>query len=342
VGPVRIPSGPRFPSRNGSAIAVTGAVCALMLSAAPTAHAEPKPSEKELKAQAAKLNDRLEQLTEQYNALRVRLGRAERAAQVATANARRQEKSFEAVRQQLAELAATSYMQGSDVDPGVGMLAAKEPQALLDQASTLHFFASQSGTRALNLMQTLQGTQRARKAAEARAEQVRALRTSLDKKRRDTDALYKKVRAKLGDTSPAKPGKAPSVTGSGKAAQAVRYALAQLGVPYSWGGGRPNGPSYGTQQGAGIKGFDCSGLTLYAYAQVGINLPHYTGDQFKAGVHVTQSQLQPGDLVFFYSDLHHMGMYIGGGKMVHAPQTGDVVKISPIAGRSWAGAVRVA
>jgi cell wall-associated NlpC family hydrolase len=118
--------------------------------------------------------------------------------------------------------------------------------------------------------------------------------------------------------------------------------LGQLGVPYSWGGGDVSGPTYGSQQGRNIKGFDCSGLTRYAYGKVGIMLPHYTGDQIKAGVRVSESQLKPGDLVFFYSDLHHMGMYIGGGKMVHAPQTGDVVKISPIAGRPFAGGARVA
>jgi cell wall-associated NlpC family hydrolase len=81
---------------------------------------------------------------------------------------------------------------------------------------------------------------------------------------------------------------------------------------------------------------------MYAYAQVGINLPHYTGSQFNAGTRVPQSQLRPGDLVFFHSDLHHMGMYIGKGKMIHAPQTGDVVKVSPISGRPFAGGVRIA
>jgi cell wall-associated NlpC family hydrolase len=344
VKPAGVVSRPHFADatwrRRGLAIVVAGTFCAL---AAPVpAHAEPKPSEKELKAKAKQLADQLEQLTEQYNGLRVRLGQAQRAARVAADNARRQEKSFEAVRQQIAKLAATSYMQGGADDPGVGLLAAKEPQALLDRASTLNFFATQTGTNARNLMQTLQASQRARKSAEERARQVERLRSSADRKRRDVESLYNKIRSKLGQASPKSAGNAPSIPGSGKGAQAVRYALAQLGVPYSWGGGGPSGPTFGTKQGAGIKGFDCSGLTLYAYARVGINLPHYTGDQFKAGVHVSQSQLQPGDLVFFYTDLHHMGMYIGGGKMVHAPQTGDVVKISPIAGRPWAGGVRVA
>lgn len=122
----------------------------------------------------------------------------------------------------------------------------------------------------------------------------------------------------------------------------MRAALSQLGVPYSWGGGTASGPSYGTAQGSGIKGFDCSGLALYAYAQAGITLPHYTGAQYAQGQHVSQSELKPGDLVFFYSNLHHMGMYIGNGKMVHAPKTGDVVRVAPMTGLPFAGATRLA
>ena len=109
-------------------------------------------------------------------------------------------------------------------------------------------------------------------------------------------------------------------------AQAVAVAMQYLGTPYVWGGGAPGG-------------FDCSGLTSYAYAQVGVGLSHFTGSQWNEGVHVPADQLLPGDLVFFHSDLHHMGMYIGGGQMIHAPQTGDVVKISPLMS-AYAGAVR--
>jgi len=117
--------------------------------------------------------------------------------------------------------------------------------------------------------------------------------------------------------------------GGGKAVQALRAALGKLGRPYVWGA-------------AGPSTFDCSGLTMWAYKQVGINLPHFTGAQWNAGTHVSRGELQPGDLVFFYSDRHHMGMYIGAGKMVHAPHTGDVVQIATVDDRPWAGAVRVA
>jgi len=121
---------------------------------------------------------------------------------------------------------------------------------------------------------------------------------------------------------------APPVSSGGSArnAQAARIAMQYLGVPYVWGGSTPSG-------------FDCSGLVMYAYAKVGVSMPHYTGAQYAAFPKVSYSDLQPGDLVFFYG-LEHVGMYIGGGMMVHAPHTGDVVRVAPIAGRSFAGAVR--
>ncbi len=125
-----------------------------------------------------------------------------------------------------------------------------------------------------------------------------------------------------------------AVVGSGTGAAAVRWALTQLGVPYAWGGGDANGPTEGFNQGAGTVGFDCSGLTLYAYAHVGIYLDHWTGSQWNSGRHVTRAEARPGDLLFFALDtadpatIHHVGMYIGGGQMVEAPFTGSVVRVS--------------
>jgi cell wall-associated NlpC family hydrolase len=97
----------------------------------------------------------------------------------------------------------------------------------------------------------------------------------------------------------------------------VDIAMQYLGVPYVWGGASPSG------------GFDCSGFTMYVYAQVGVSLPHYAASQYGMGVPISQQDLQPGDLVFF-NGLGHMGMYIGGGQFIHAPHTGDVVKISSL------------
>jgi peptidoglycan DL-endopeptidase CwlO len=329
VHPEPCTSGGRRPSRLGRrAFAVVGAFCAIFLTLpAGVGQAEPGPTVKELKAQAKKLNEQLEQLSEQYNGLKVRFTQAQRAAKVAADNAHRQEAALEKVQQKVGRLAANSYMSGG-VDQAVAFVTAQNPQAMLDQAATLNFFAIQDGTEVQTLAQAMQASQRARKAAQDRAAQVQQLRSEIDKKRKKLEATYNKVRSKILDKDPGSIVGLP-VTGSGKAAEALRFAMGKLGRPYVWGA-------------AGPSTFDCSGLTMWAYKQVGINLPHFTGSQWNAGTHVSRSQLQPGDLVFFYSDLHHMGMYIGNGKMIHAPQTGDVVKISSLDGRPFAGAVRVA
>jgi cell wall-associated NlpC family hydrolase len=122
---------------------------------------------------------------------------------------------------------------------------------------------------------------------------------------------------------------APPASSAG--GQAAQVALGEQGTPYVWGGSAPGG-------------FDCSGLVAWAFGQVGISLPHYTGSLWNAGAHVSQDQLEPGDLVFFHGE-SHVGIYIGGGQFVHAPHTGDVVKVSSMSD-SWYssgydGAVRV-
>jgi cell wall-associated NlpC family hydrolase len=121
---------------------------------------------------------------------------------------------------------------------------------------------------------------------------------------------------------------APPPDGS-KASQVISIAMQYLGTPYVWGG---MGPS----------GFDCSGLIAYVYAQIGISLPHHAASIYGYGVPVAYDDLQPADLVFF-SGLGHMGMYIGGGQFIHAPHTGDVVRISSMSERwgSYVGARRI-
>ena len=120
----------------------------------------------------------------------------------------------------------------------------------------------------------------------------------------------------------------PAPPSSSTGGSAASVALGQLGTPYVWGGGAPGG-------------FDCSGLIAWAYAQVGISLPHYAAAQYSMGTPVPMDALEPGDLISFHGS-GHIGMYIGGGQYVHAPQTGDVVKVSTLADRSDAdGAVRV-
>jgi cell wall-associated NlpC family hydrolase len=128
--------------------------------------------------------------------------------------------------------------------------------------------------------------------------------------------------------SPSPPAPAPSSRG----ARAAQIALRYLGIPYRWGGASPS------------TGFDCSGFTMFVYRQVGVSLPHYTVAQYGYGRAVSRGALAPGDLVFF-NGLSHVGIYIGGGRFVHSPHTGDVVKISSLSdswyASTWVGARRL-
>ena len=107
----------------------------------------------------------------------------------------------------------------------------------------------------------------------------------------------------------------------------VETALSYCGVPYIWGGASPSG-------------FDCSGLMMYVFAQHGVFLPHYSGFQFLQGIKIPMSEIQPNDVVFFGSPVHHVGLYCGGGYFIEAPHHNDVVKISKLAGRSDIAGVR--
>ncbi|MEV4105580.1 NlpC/P60 family protein [Nonomuraea sp. NPDC049649] len=128
------------------------------------------------------------------------------------------------------------------------------------------------------------------------------------------------------------------VAAVGRGAVAVQAALAMRGVPYSWGGGGPNGPSYGIGRGAGTRGFDCSGLAEYAWAKAGVRVGGDTSMQWNAGTRVPRSKIRPGDLIFFAYDpknpatIHHVGIAIDATRMVHAPSTGSTVRIE-----TWAG-----
>ncbi len=109
--------------------------------------------------------------------------------------------------------------------------------------------------------------------------------------------------------------------------EVVSVAMRYLGAPYHWGADGPNS-------------FDCSGFTMFVFRQVGVSLPHNSGAQFGSGERVSRSDLQPGDLVFFGSPIHHVGIYVGGGSYIHSPRTGDVVRVAALDRGDYAGAVR--
>ena len=126
-------------------------------------------------------------------------------------------------------------------------------------------------------------------------------------------------------------GAIPRVYGRQASEYVIQRAGAQMGVPYSWGGGNAAGPSRGIDSGAGTVGFDCSGLILYAFAGVGIKLPHYSGSQYEMGRKIPSSQMRRGDVIFYGpGGSQHVALYLGNGQMLEAPYTGSTVKVSPV------------
>ncbi|MGW0483276.1 C40 family peptidase [Nonomuraea sp. NPDC003214] len=126
---------------------------------------------------------------------------------------------------------------------------------------------------------------------------------------------------------------------------AVRAAIEMIGVPYSWGGGGVDGPGFGIGKGAKTKGFDCSGLTQYAWASAGELIGRTTKEQWRSGARVPKEQVRPGDLVFYDNDPRrpgpeHVGLAVDRERMVHAPYTGAFVRLDPLDRPTFMGAVR--
>lgn len=165
----------------------------------------------------------------------------------------------------------------------------------------------------------------------------------------DDDELTGEVSDVLGelDTTDDVTEKATSALGdadrNAKIEAVIARAKSQIGMPYAWGGGNANGPTKGIRDGGVADsygdynkvGFDCSGLTMYAFAGVGISLPHYTGYQYQKGTQVPASEMQRGDLIFYGPGAsQHVAIYLGDGTMIEAPQSGSNVQISPV---RWSG-----
>ncbi|MFI0818752.1 NlpC/P60 family protein [Streptomyces sp. NPDC021098] len=194
--------------------------------------------------------------------------------------------------------------------------------------------------QARRLLANLTAKEKARLAAieKKKAEEARRKAAELAEKQREAAARQKQQEQEQqssgnsssgsGSSSESSSGSSTS-TSSTKAAKAIDFAESQLGKPYVWGATGPNS-------------YDCSGLTQAAWKAAGVALPRTTWDQVKAGTRVSTSDLKPGDLVFFYDDISHVGLYIGNGMMIHAPKPGDVVKKAPITEMPIYGSVRPA
>jgi cell wall-associated NlpC family hydrolase len=294
------------------------AVVAGLVMPATTAEAKPTPSLSTAKKQLAQLNDQVDRLANQYNKAKEDWKAAQSRLKALDSSVTTERATFEQLHIRVAQLAAAAYKSGGDAGSIPDLVSAKDPAAVLDQMTA---FTKVSNNRAAELTQFLASAQRLERQkalAQQAAEQLKQQRSQVDKQRASANAAIRK-QLKLIDRlgSNIDPGSSKancSILATGKAETVLRFACAQLGKPYVFGGAGPNV-------------WDCSGLTMMAYKQVGINLSHYVPNQYSASRRVPKSELQAGDLVFFH-DNGHEGIYVGNGKFLHAPHTGDVVKIS--------------
>jgi cell wall-associated NlpC family hydrolase len=214
------------------------------------------------------------------------------------------------------------------------LLTTSTASSLIGRAAFVQELQKENGAQVSQIAEGVAAAQRARASAEQQTRRAKQLTAEMASKRRQAQgkisllnsSVFKKAMAVFNQTGNYPNFNMPTANTIG--AQALRWALSRRGDPYVWGAAGPNS-------------FDCSGLVLWAYAKVGISLPHFTGDQWQMGVHVGRNQLQPGDLVFFYPDIGHVGLYIGNGLMVDAPDFGENVQVQPVMWNVYVGAVRI-
>ena len=293
----------------------------------------PKPNLTTLVAQAKQLEFQINALSEQYDGLRLQLSHAQADAQIAEKAAARGESALTIGEQAVAQLAAENYMN-SGLDPTFQALTAGNPQQFLSQASTIAELDESSGDKVHTLSNEVSQALRDKQVADQQVASVTALEAQMNAKKSAIDAKIDVVNSAAMKQAMAiftETGQYPNIsipTENTVGYQALQAAISREGDPYVWGA-------------AGPSAFDCSGLVVWAYAQEGIALPHFTGDLWNSGVHVTRADLEPGDLVFFFADISHVGIYIGNGMMIDAPDFGQTVQVQPISLDPYVGAVRI-
>lgn len=311
-----------------------------------TGYAGPRPTPDQVRTKVAALYQAAEQATEDYNGAKEQADKASAAVSALQDELARKTASLNTARDALGTLAAAQYRSGG-IDPLLQLALSSAPETYLARAS----FVNRAGSRQSAALARLTAQQQdiARTRSQAAAE-LAALRDALARvadRKRTVDEQLAAAQALLAQLTAAqraavtadgpaagtatrdtvRPPLSPVQAPSPRAARAVAFAYGALGLPYVWGATGPGS-------------YDCSGLTQAAWKSAGVSLPRTTYLQINAGTRVPRSRLQPGDLVFFYSGVSHVGLYIGGGQMIHAPHPGSPVRIAPIGEMPFAGAVR--
>ena len=294
---------------------VAGTAIGLVL---PATAAAAEPSLDEIKSRIAKASAELEDIVEQHNKLREQLKVTDQQVASVAAKLAPLQSQVDAAQSDVGALAADAYKAG-DVALVNALLNSGSTEAFLGRAGLLERLAQDRQDKITGFTAAQQRyaaeKQRLDGVRNRQAQQVKQLAARKVKIEKDLAALNKLRREAYGsetESGSAYTGKIPAI--SGKAGVAVRFAYNAIGKPYAWGADGPGS-------------YDCSGLTSAAWRAAGKSLPHNAAMQWDKVAHISKSQLQPGDLVF-YRSLGHVALYVGGGKVIHAPTFGESVKLA--------------
>jgi peptidoglycan DL-endopeptidase CwlO len=309
------------------------------------------PSREEVQQARARLDDlnqELDLMVEQFNQARLRLqevqtrladvraqaekarATADRAAESLNANAAR---AYRGVGSQIAVLFESSSLADfSDRLEFIGSMAQADSDLALDAElarQEAQWTAEELRAAVLEHREVVQALADKQAQIESRVAEARRLYETLDRQYHEALAAAAAAQAASetaagGGSSPIPPPPAPN----GNVAAVLQAAYSVIGTPYQWGGASPE------------TGFDCSGFTAWAWSHAGVYLPHSSAAQYSSLPHVAREDLQAGDLVFFYTPISHVGMYVGGGRMIHSPHSGDVVSVVSVYWDSFVGAAR--
>ncbi|MFD8818049.1 NlpC/P60 family protein [Streptomyces sp. NPDC059627] len=320
------------PGRARVTVLTSAAAAAVALSAqAANAAPSEKPSKSEVKSRVDKLYEEAEQATEKFNGAKEKQQKLQKQISALQDSVARGQDELNELRDGIGSMATAQYRSGG-LDPSLQLFLSSDPDSYLDKAATLDQLSSQQ----VETLKKIQAKQRelAQERAEAtgKLKDLAATRTELGRKKKEVQAKLAEAQKLLNSLTAAEKAALAAeqdrasrsasdrvdlgndTSATGRAAAAFAAAKTRLGTPYVYGA---TGPS----------SFDCSGLTSWAYAQAGVSIPRTSESQSTIGTRIySTSDLQVGDLVFFFNDLHHVGLYAGNGQILHAPRTGTVVR----------------
>jgi peptidoglycan DL-endopeptidase CwlO len=302
----------------------------------PTSPAHAKQSIADVQKKVDRLYHQAEQASERYDAAKVRLKQLQGSLSDLKADKTAQDKQLAGVRQQLKASVLSQY-EGASTSVAGQVVTAADPEQFLDKLSSLSAYNSMQSslmssysTKVASLNLSASATAHRVATVADLEHELATSKATFDSKLADAKSLLDGLKEKEREAAVSRDETRTPVTNvpaSGRAAAAIAYAMAQVGKAYVYGA-------------AGPSAFDCSGLTMRAWEAAGVSLPHSSAAQYSMGTHIAASDLQPGDLVFYYSPISHVGMYIGNGMIVNAENPSVGVVVAPLYSMPYVGAVR--